>query len=757
MGAHVKHSIRYCTVGVLLAIGAVAGDMAAAQSGMSYALSAAEVTRHRETGLVAWMSASGDGPLARATAAMRSAAPADAALSFLETQAPAFGLRNVRGELAATRTLSDELGHSFVRLQQHYWGVPIIGAELNVQLDRARNVVSVNGETVGDLDVSTRPEVTAGNARAIARRSTARAHRVAARELAVTQPSLAIHDARIMGGPPARPKLVWKVEVTSPNHPEIHELVLVDAANGRVAVQFNQQPHAAPTNAKQRICDSNNTSLKYPCTAADAVSNPGSSSVQDVKDAFRFAEHTFDFFARRFNRDSLDGEGMRIVSTVRHCPGGSCPYENAFWSSANQQIVYGPDFATADDVVGHEFGHGFTNHTSNLLYYYQSGAINESLSDIFGEIIDQTNGFDGTGGNAPWALSEDLPIGAIRNLQDPTLFGDPDRMRSSLWDGDFDGGDNGGVHHNSGVGNKTAYLMTEPGTRTFNGKSVTGIGIDKSAAIWHRVAALLLQSGSDYADVGNALKQACKDLRGTRPKDGAGNPSSSGKITKANCTEVGKAVAATELSKPPQYWPIPAEAPICGTGKVPTNKLHERFEGTPANFKFKGPDSHWFLADHYAASNHHSMGGADPVFGPGSYDTRLTQTAAVTIPEKAILRFAHFHNLYTSGGNSYAGGVVEYRIDNGNWKRVTPSMFTHNPYNATLLAGTDNPLAGQQAFSAFSGGWTSSRINLASLAGKSVRFRFRLTTNSFGAWDAWLIDDIRIFTCAAEGLRLSAN
>jgi hypothetical protein len=264
------------------------------------------------------------------------------------------------------------------------------------------------------------------------------------------------------------------------------------------------------------------------------------------------------------------------------------------------------------------------------------------------------------------------------------------------------------------------------------------------------VAAHFLQSGSDYADLGNALKQACSDLRGTRPKNRRGEPSASGTIRKADCKQVSKALAATELFKAPQHWPIPAEVPVCGKDKTPRSKLFERFEGAPADFKFEPSGIHWFLADHYAASNRHSVGAGDPA-GPASYDTRLTQARAVRIPKGAFLRFAHFYNLR----HSQAGGVVEYKVGNGKWKRVTPRMFTHNPYNLTLSVGTGNPVEGQKAFSGFSGGWTSSRINLAALTGKKVRFRFRMTTSPTGAHDSWLLDDVRIYTCAVPTLQIS--
>src|SRR6185369_6471708 len=101
---------------------------------------------------------------------------------------------------------------------------------------------------------------------------------------------------------------------------------------------------------------------------------------------------------------------------------------NAFWNGS--QMVYGNGYASADDVVGHELTHAVTERTAGLFYYMQSGALNESFSDIFGETIDL--GSTVGGGNdtlaARWLLGEDLLIGAIRNMSDPTVFGDPSRV-----------------------------------------------------------------------------------------------------------------------------------------------------------------------------------------------------------------------------------------------------------------------------------------------------------------------------------------
>ena len=92
--------------------------------------------------------------------------------------------------------------------------------------------------------------------------------------------------------------------------------------------------------------------------------------------------------------------------------------------------------------------------TSKLISYYQSGAIDESMSDVFGELIDLSNGRGTDTAATRWLMGEDTPIGAIRDMENPPSFGDPDRMGSPLyWTGSSD---DGGIHINNGVGNKAA-------------------------------------------------------------------------------------------------------------------------------------------------------------------------------------------------------------------------------------------------------------------------------------------------------------
>jgi Zn-dependent metalloprotease len=199
-------------------------------------------------------------------------------------------------------------------------------------------------------------------------------------------------------------------------------------------------------------------------------------------------------------------------------------------------MIYGDvrGFAMADDVVGHEFTHGVTQYESGLVYQNESGAINESLSDVFGEFIDLTNGAGNDAANVRWLIGEDITGaggGAIRNMSNPPQFGDPDRIGSPRYY--LGGNDNGGVHTNSGVNNKAAYLMVDGAT--FNSTTVTGIGLEKVARIYYEVQTNILTSGSSYYDLANALRQACTNLTGP-----AG-------ITANDCQQVANAITATEM------------------------------------------------------------------------------------------------------------------------------------------------------------------------------------------------------------------
>jgi bacillolysin len=160
------------------------------------------------------------------------------------------------------------------------------------------------------------------------------------------------------------------------------------------------------------------------------------------------------------------------------------------------------------DVVAHELTHAVTDTTADLIYQNESGAINESMSDIFGTLVE----YD-TNNNPDWEIGEDIYTpnqggDALRSMSDPAKYGDPDHY-SVRYTGTQD---NGGVHINSGIGNKAAYLLSQGGTHY--GVKVTGIGTDKTGAIYYRALTQYLTPSSNFSQLRSAAVQSATDLYG---------------------------------------------------------------------------------------------------------------------------------------------------------------------------------------------------------------------------------------------------
>ncbi len=244
-------------------------------------------------------------------------------------------------------------------------------------------------------------------------------------------------------------------------------------------------------------------------TSASSTSWPDATGVQ----AHWSAEKTHGYFLSAHNRNSFNGTGGIIKSYVHY----SSNYVNAFWDGSRMTygdgdgVNYGP--LVSLDIVGHEITHGVTEYSANLTYSYESGALNESFSDIFGEAIENY----ATGSNN-WQMGTDIGIGgsgAIRSMNNPNLFGDPDTYLGTYW---YTGtGDNGGVHYNSGVQNKWFYILSagESGTNDIGSSyAVTGIGIANAAKIAYRNLSVYLTASSTYSAARAGAIQSAIDLFG---------------------------------------------------------------------------------------------------------------------------------------------------------------------------------------------------------------------------------------------------
>jgi len=229
---------------------------------------------------------------------------------------------------------------------------------------------------------------------------------------------------------------------------------------------------AAPSgNGRRTIFDcQNRTSLS---SAVTVRSEQGAaSSDESVNRAFDGFGTTRDFFKDVFDRNSIDDRGMRLDGYVHYDAG----YNNAFWNG--QKMVFGDgdgelftDFTGSLDVIAHELTHGVTDFTAGLEYHNQSGALNESMSDVFGSLVKQWS-LKQSPAQADWLIgagifTPGIDADALRSMKAPgraydnQLFGkdpQPDHMSKYVHLPDTPAGDNGGVHINSGIPNKAFYL-----------------------------------------------------------------------------------------------------------------------------------------------------------------------------------------------------------------------------------------------------------------------------------------------------------
>src|SRR5262245_12342181 len=308
-------------------------------------------------------------------------AAADArALAFIDQHGAHFGIRNRDQLRLQRRTAPDAVGTEHVRFQQTHQGVPVTGGQFVVHL-RGPEVTAANGRILEDLPEHVIPTIVAAEALRVASIVMERYAPAQAGAAEYVDPRLEVFVPSVFGDDLRPSRLAWFVEATAPG---VRQFVWIDAQNGEVLLTFNQAAHAK----NRQVYNANSTNV-LPGTLARSEGQ-GEAGVTNVDNAYDYSGHTYDYFKNTHNRDSFDNAGATLVATVDYCPdGSSCPYANAFWNGT--QIVFGDGLVT-DDVVAHEWTHAVTENSANLYYYSQSGALNESFSDVFGETIDLLNG-----------------------------------------------------------------------------------------------------------------------------------------------------------------------------------------------------------------------------------------------------------------------------------------------------------------------------------------------------------------------------
>lgn len=240
-----------------------------------------------------------------------------------------------------------------------------------------------------------------------------------------------------------------------------------------------------------------------------------------VNEAYDGSGITYDLLAEIYGRNSIDGKGMKLDSTVHY----QKSYDNAFWDG--RQMVYGDGdddlpvpqrifnrFTVAMDVIGHELVHGVTQLEANLVYWDQSGALNESLSDVFGilakqyflkQSADESNWLIGEG-----LFSSNVNGSGLRSMKSPgSAYDDPvigkDPQPGHMKDYISTTQDNGGVHLNSGIPNHAFYVIAV---------DLGGYAWDKAGMIWYKTLTEKLHERSNFQDAANFTYQAAGELYG---------------------------------------------------------------------------------------------------------------------------------------------------------------------------------------------------------------------------------------------------
>ncbi|MEX0417916.1 M4 family metallopeptidase [Bacillus sp. C30] len=452
------------------------------------------------------------------------------------------GTKSAKESFTVKKQEDDELGAKIVRLQQTYSGVPVWGSTQVAHVDNKGVLIVFSGTVISDLDKKLQQpnqKVSSDEAVFIAEKelsfkpnydvkptselvvyakndTVSYAYHV---HLGFLSPQPGNHDYFVEA---ATGKILDHIEVLHAASPQKNIIGSRTTGTGQDSFGNTKKLNLVQSNNAYYLVDQTRGKGIYTYDAQNedhTVFLPGvllsnssnsftSKNAQAAVDAHTYAGIVYDYYKNVQGRDSYDGNGAKIVSSVHF----GKQFENAFWDPTLKQMVYGDgdgstrSFTAAIDVVGHELTHAVTESSSNLIYQNESGAVDESMSDIFGALIEYYNN-----SNPDYLIGEDLFFQsgqALRSMSDPTQYGDPDhysKRYTGMNQSKF-------VHTNSGIINKAAYLVAEGGTHY--GVTVNGIGKNEMGKIFYRANTQYLTESATFSQTRQALVQSAADLYG---------------------------------------------------------------------------------------------------------------------------------------------------------------------------------------------------------------------------------------------------
>lgn len=470
---------------------------------------------------------------------------------FLQGNRGLLRLEDPSVELGLVENVVDDLGRRHLRFEQRYGGLEVWPGELSVHLTPGGDVDRMNGAYVPTpRGVGFDPVLSAAEAVYRAREA-----------MGVSGGGMADDPELIIYGPLAGPlALAWKFEVQLAVYDV--RVCVVDAMGGELLLNMSRICHAAEAGSgvdslgqtrPLNVWNDGGTYLMvdaskpmYDGTSAppdlekirggivilDAKNTPATSDPQQVDQLFHSTSssatsgwvpdavsaafglsQTYDYYRQVHGRDSLDGKGGTIIGIVRF----GVDFPNAFWSG--KAMFFGDNFTRSIDVTGHELTHGVISNTGDggiLTYHNQPGALNESMADIFGEMVEHF-----TAGAADWLKGDELEGDPIQNYADPNTlkqgpYTNPARMSQFVQLPDSPQGDNGGVHINSSIINHAFWHLAVGGPQA--------IGVPDASRIFYRAMTTHLQKESQFIDMRHACLASAEELYGV----GSGQIASTG-------------------------------------------------------------------------------------------------------------------------------------------------------------------------------------------------------------------------------------
>ena len=697
------------------------------------------------------------------------------ASEFLAENFRAFNLRSAN-DLVLLDETTDNYGLKNVTYRQQYQGIPVYDGLLKFHFNAKEELSSINGNSISIAKLNTVPDITAAEAEIIARDMVTKQDlNKSNTPLQTAKTNLIIFPKNLMQGGIVTPYLAYQIEVT--NKKDVREYIFINAHTGELVEQFTG---IHPIDRKLYETNTTATNLKW--KEGDAF--PGTLSSWQQNEVVT-SENVYNFFKNAFGYVSYDAADHTMI-TVNNDPTISCP--NARWNGTYAGYC---DGTATDDVIAHEWGHAYTEYTSGLIYQYQSGALNESYSDVWGETIDLINNYMDEGenlsvrtttacsGSLRWKVGEDATSfgGAIRDMWNPNCNGDPAKVldAANYYCGTAD---SGGVHTNSGVTNHLYALLVDGGT--YNGYTMTGMGFVKAAHLWWRAQKNYLTATSDFANFADALEASANDLIGVNLQGLSTTVTPAGltglSITSADVQNVKNGILAVQLRTSPatqcNYTPLLAQSAPSLCASATNNPLFkEDWENGLGNWTVTNvptKPSTWEARDWTIKSNlpksrpGKAIFAIDPINGDCASNLQngilRLESPTITMPTFTSGKYEMAFNHYVATESTWDGGNIKYSLNEGSWTLVPVTAFTYNGYNSTLdgTSSNDNPLKGQRAFTGTDGGslggsWGQSVIDLSKLgvtSGSKIKFRFEMGTDGCNGVEGWYLDELYVYNCS---------